>query len=131
MSSTTSPKIRSLITLISISERKQTIHALSQHDESILEVLKKNNDVAGFQPAQVLEERVKAHLIVKSDEWKRLILAIEKHSFFKVKLVLHLISLAYWIFIGRIKTVIGHWQKTQCFFQSSKIIPKKVAIYLI
>ncbi|WP_374974243.1 GmrSD restriction endonuclease domain-containing protein [Acinetobacter venetianus] len=60
-----------------------SIHALSQHDESILEVLKKNNDVAGFQPAQVLEERVKAHLMAKSDEWKRLIWAIEKHSFFK------------------------------------------------
>lgn len=60
-----------------------SIHVLSQHDESILEVLKKNNDVAGFQPAQVLEERVKAHLMVKSDEWKTLILAIEKHSFFK------------------------------------------------
>lgn len=60
-----------------------SIHALSQRDESILEVLKNNDDVAGFQPAQVLEERVKAHLIAKSDEWKRLILAIEKHSFFK------------------------------------------------
>ncbi|WP_109440470.1 DUF262 domain-containing protein [Acinetobacter haemolyticus] len=60
-----------------------SIHALSQHDESILEILKKNNDVAGFQPAQVLEERIKAHLMAKSDEWKRLIWAMEKHSFFK------------------------------------------------
>lgn len=61
----------------------QSIDALSLKDESILVLLRENCDVAAFHPAQVLEEKIKAHLIAKSDEWSDYIIQIEKHLFFK------------------------------------------------
>jgi len=59
-----------------------SIQALSQKDESILDALRSDCDVAGFHPSQVLEEKIKAHLIAKSVEWKSLIVDVEKHPFF-------------------------------------------------
>ncbi|RLA49658.1 MAG: DUF262 domain-containing protein, partial [Gammaproteobacteria bacterium] len=59
------------------------IHGLSEKGLAILELLKKDCDISGFSPAQILEEKVKAHLVTKSDEWKEKIVQIESHSFFK------------------------------------------------
>ncbi len=60
----------------------QSINVLSLKDESILETLKRNFKIEGFQAAQVSEEKIKAHLISKSNEWKTQIVDLEKHSFF-------------------------------------------------
>lgn len=61
----------------------QSINILIRKDESILKVLRENCDVVAFHPAQVLEEKIKAHLIAKSDKWKEYIIQVEKHLFFK------------------------------------------------
>jgi hypothetical protein len=58
------------------------INDLCQIDSPILEALEADCKVAVFTPAQVLEEKIKAHLILKSDEWSEIILDAEKHAFF-------------------------------------------------
>ncbi len=51
--------------------------------DSILDALKGDCSVSKFSGAQVLEERIKAHLIGISKEWSDLVVDVEQHSFFR------------------------------------------------
>lgn len=59
-----------------------SIESLIHTSDSILEVLISPIDITGFRD-QILEEKIKAHLILKSDDWKNAILQSEHHPFFK------------------------------------------------
>lgn len=59
-----------------------SIESLIHTNDSILEVLISPIDITGFRD-QILEEKIKAHLILKSDDWKNTILQAENHPFFK------------------------------------------------
>lgn len=58
------------------------IDELSKIDLPILDALEADCKVPAFLQAQVLEEKIKAHLILKSDEWHEVIIKAEKHHFF-------------------------------------------------
>jgi len=58
------------------------INELSQFDSPILATLKGGCDISGFSGAQILEEKIKAHLLLKSGKWNDVIIEIEAHSFF-------------------------------------------------
>jgi len=60
----------------------QVIEALLLKSENILEYLKTDPEISFFSSWQVLEEKIKAHLITKSDKWKNAIEKIEKHKYF-------------------------------------------------
>lgn len=60
-----------------------SIESLIHTNDSILEVLISPIDIIGFLGDQILEEKIKAHLILKSDDWKNAILQSEHHPFFK------------------------------------------------
>ncbi len=60
-----------------------SISKLSNGYESILDVLKSDCNVAKFNGAQVLEEKIKAHLISKSSDWEVLVVNAENHPFFR------------------------------------------------
>lgn len=57
------------------------IDKLCQIETPILVTLASGIDISGFTGAQVLEEKIKAHLLLKSDDWRDLIILSEKHSF--------------------------------------------------
>lgn len=58
------------------------IEELSKINVPILDALKADCKVSAFLQAQVLEEKIKAHLILKSDDWREAIIKAEKHHFF-------------------------------------------------
>lgn len=58
------------------------IDALAKKEGNILDLLIQGIDISGFSGAQIFEERIKAHLILKSEDWKEVILNLEEHSFF-------------------------------------------------
>lgn len=58
------------------------IHDLSQIEKPILEALKDDFQLSVFLSAQILEEKIKAHLILKSDRWHQAIVRAESHAFF-------------------------------------------------
>ena len=58
------------------------INELSQFDTPILDTFKSELDLTGFAGAQVLEEKIKAHLLLKSPEWNNAVVDAEKHPFF-------------------------------------------------
>lgn len=60
-----------------------SIESLIHTNDSILDVLISPIDITGFLGDQILEEKIKAHLILKSDDWKNAILQSENHLFFK------------------------------------------------
>lgn len=60
-----------------------SIEALSELDEPVLDTLVKNTHITGFLGEQVLEERIKAHLLLKSEDWQSAIYTAENHPFFK------------------------------------------------
>ena len=57
------------------------IEKLCQINAPILEALTDDLDISGFTGAQILEEKIKAHLLLKSDNWRELIISSEKHAF--------------------------------------------------
>jgi hypothetical protein len=59
------------------------IHDLCQIKMPILQALKGDYQLSVFQSAQVLEEKIKAHLILKSKRWNEAIIEAESHTFFK------------------------------------------------
>lgn len=59
------------------------IENLCQHDSPILETLANNVEISGFTGAQIVEEKIKAHLLLRSSEWREAIVSAEKHSFLK------------------------------------------------
>jgi hypothetical protein len=58
------------------------INEISKIDTPILVTLKGNYELSGFTGAQILEEKIKAHLLLKSPEWNEAIIKAEKHPFF-------------------------------------------------
>jgi len=66
----------------------RAIHGLLSYSNQILEYLKAEDskNLKGFNQTQIKEERIKAHLITRSDDWKDSILKHEKHSYFKGQL---------------------------------------------
>lgn len=60
-----------------------SIAKLSDKCESMLDALKDDCEVTAFSGAQVIEEKIKASLILKSAEWSGHIIDLEKHPFFK------------------------------------------------
>ena len=67
------------------------ISDLCQANDSILEALKSDYKISVFTPAQVLEEKIKAHLILRSEDWRDLILKAERDGSFdgQVGCILH------------------------------------------
>lgn len=65
-------------TVISI---KNILNSMIKNNQNILEYLTKNN-IEGFSSWQVNEEKIKAHLILKGDNWKKEIESAEKHKYF-------------------------------------------------
>lgn len=61
----------------------KAIYLLSQEEKSILNLLIDGIEIDGFEKGQVLEEKIKANLIVKSNDWRSVIVDAEKHSFFR------------------------------------------------
>ncbi|MDV6327418.1 DUF262 domain-containing protein [Idiomarina sp. Sol25] len=59
------------------------IDNLCQHDSPILETLANNVEISGFTGAQIVEEKIKAHLLLRSSEWRVVITSAEQHSFLK------------------------------------------------
>lgn len=60
-----------------------SIESLIHTNDSILDILISPINITGFLGDQILEEKIKAHLILKSDDWKNTILHAENHPFFK------------------------------------------------
>lgn len=60
----------------------KSVEAMISHSENILEYLKQNRKIDFFSPAQVLEEKIKAHLITKNADWQNSIELVEKHKYF-------------------------------------------------
>lgn len=61
----------------------KSIEKLLCHSNNILEFFaNKRIDIFGFASYQILEERLKASLILKSQEWRDAIIEIEKHGYF-------------------------------------------------
>ena len=60
-----------------------SINELSQMHDTILNLLIQDVTIKGFLPVQVFEEKLKAHLLIKSSEWKTAILELESHAFFR------------------------------------------------
>lgn len=61
----------------------KTIFQLSKENKPIQELLIDDCKVDGFEDGQVLEEKIKANLIAKSNDWKSLFINAEKHPFFR------------------------------------------------
>ncbi|WP_394185322.1 DUF262 domain-containing protein [Pseudoalteromonas tetraodonis] len=59
------------------------IDNLCQHDSPILETLANDVEISGFTGAQIVEEKIKAHLLLRSSEWGEAITSVEQHSFLK------------------------------------------------
>ena len=61
----------------------KAIKELLPHGKDILAYLvDTNSKIEGFTEIQIYEERVKASLILKSEEWRKVILNIEQHTYF-------------------------------------------------
>ncbi len=60
---------------------KEVTKLLSQSN-NILEYLKTDPKIQRFLPVQVLEEKIKSHLITKGNHWKQSIENLEQHSYF-------------------------------------------------
>ncbi|HDP8250507.1 TPA: DUF262 domain-containing protein [Escherichia coli] len=60
-----------------------SINELSQRDDTVLNLLIHDVTIKGFLAVQVFEEKLKAHLLIKSSEWKTAILELENHEYFR------------------------------------------------
>ena len=57
------------------------IDSLCQQSNPILEALANDVEITGFVGAQIVEEKIKAHLLLRSSEWREAIISAERHSF--------------------------------------------------
>ena len=60
----------------------KSIKKLLPKSNNILEFLKENPTIDFFSSWQILEEKVKAHLILKDNNWEEQIIKIEQHKYF-------------------------------------------------
>lgn len=61
----------------------KSIQELLSRNQSILDLLKADVDISGFIKDQIIEEKIKAHLISSYPEWQREIAELEGHPFFR------------------------------------------------
>ncbi|MFV8385260.1 GmrSD restriction endonuclease domain-containing protein [Vibrio parahaemolyticus] len=61
----------------------QSICELANMNDTILNLLMQDVQIKRFLAVQVIEEKIKAHLMAKSSEWEEEILKLEGHEFFK------------------------------------------------
>lgn len=64
----------------------RALQRLLPHSNQIINHLSKGENISGFNPVQVKEEQIKAHLILKNKEWTEKIYEAEKHGYFKGQL---------------------------------------------
>jgi hypothetical protein len=66
----------------------RNIKAILPNSNKILQYLKSEDarNLRGFNQTQIKEEKIKAHLITKNEEWNECILKYEKHGYFKGQL---------------------------------------------
>lgn len=57
-----------------------SIKELVRHQTPILELLRDNVEIKAFAEHQVFEEKLKAHLLIKSSDWRDEILHLEQHA---------------------------------------------------
>lgn len=60
-----------------------SIDYLCHQDSPILDTLANNIEISGFTGTQIVEEKIKAHLLSRSNEWRDAIISAEQHSFLK------------------------------------------------
>jgi|AntAceMinimDraft_9_1070365.scaffolds.fasta_scaffold12776_1 hypothetical protein len=60
----------------------KSIEKFLPESNNILEFLKENPTIDFFSSWQILEEKIKAHLILKDDEWKEQVIKTEQHKYF-------------------------------------------------
>ncbi|MCU8063014.1 DUF262 domain-containing protein [Shewanella sp. SM55] len=60
-----------------------SLNELARHQTPILELLRDNIDIKAFPEYQVFEEKLKAHLLLKSTQWRTSILQLELHPYLK------------------------------------------------
>lgn len=67
----------------------RSLYSILDYSNDIIEYLKseKSQELKGFNPTQIKEERIKAHLLSKVTKWQDLILNSEKHRYFKGQLI--------------------------------------------
>lgn len=71
-----------------IDESKEVISAIASinkllpHSNNILHYLTEDNQISAFSNWQILEERIKSHLILRDKKWKDAIETLEKHRYF-------------------------------------------------
>lgn len=59
------------------------IESLCHSGVPILTALKNDQEISGFTGAQIVEEKIKAHLLLKSKIWRDAVLKLERHTFFR------------------------------------------------
>jgi hypothetical protein len=60
----------------------KSIEKILPESNNVLEFLKENPTIDFFSSWQILGEKIKAHLILKDDNWKEQIIKIEQHKYF-------------------------------------------------
>ena len=65
-----------------LSAALKSVEKLLEHSDHILKYLTKDPDIDKFSSWQVTEEKIKAHLILRSHRWEELIEKVEKHGYF-------------------------------------------------
>lgn len=60
-----------------------SLHELLRHQTPILDLLRDNIEITAFSKSQIFEEKLKAHLLQKSREWRSDILHLEQHATFQ------------------------------------------------
>ncbi|MDZ7774422.1 MAG: hypothetical protein U5L09_01800 [Bacteroidales bacterium] len=77
------PENTTIVSVIDLAVIIKSIEELLPYSNDILSYLKeKETDISVFSSWQILEEKIKAHLISKNDKWKSLIEMTEKHRYF-------------------------------------------------
>lgn len=61
----------------------KSIQQLLENKKPVLELLRDNVDISAFVEAQIIEEKIKAHLLAISSDWTREIKELEAHPFFE------------------------------------------------
>ncbi|HWK02776.1 MAG TPA: DUF262 domain-containing protein [Puia sp.] len=61
----------------------RALHRLLPQSKKILDFLSSKSQLTGFNPSQVKEEQMKAHLILRSAAWSNKIHEAERHPYFK------------------------------------------------
>lgn len=60
-----------------------SMNELLRHQKPILDLLRENIEITAFSKPQIFEEKLKAHLLMKSRDWRNDILQLEQHATFQ------------------------------------------------